>query len=165
MIYCRDEKTPFNMARGYKLKGKKYKDFTDINHSWANSAGAILGSLSDLNKFVKCLFKGNLVDSTQLKKMISPTIIYRDLNAEGKEWFYHAEGLCWDLNLDKTEKTIYVSHGGNTQGYNCDIHYNTQNNLTIIIGINLFPSGKYEPVFSTQNIMIDAIHEYYKQKK
>jgi D-alanyl-D-alanine carboxypeptidase len=165
MIYCRDEKTPFNMARGYKLKGKKYKDFTDINHSWANSAGAILGSLSDLNKFVKCLFKGNLVDSTQLKKMISPTIIYRDLNAEGKEWFYHAVGLCWDLNLDKTEKTIYVSHGGNTQGYNCDIHYNTQNNLTIIIGMNLFPSGKYEPVFSTQNIMIDAIHEYYKQKK
>lgn len=165
MIYCNDEKTPSNTARGYKLDYKKYKDFTEINHSWANSAGAVLGNLTDLNKFVNCLFNGNIIDSLQLKKMISPSIIYRDLNAKGKEWFYHAVGLCWDLNLDKTEKTIYVSHGGNTQGYNCDIHYNTQNNLTIIIGMNLFPSGKYEPVFGTQNRIIDAIHEYYKQKK
>ena len=165
MLYCSDEKIPSNIARGYKMKRKKYKDFTEINHSWANSAGAVLGNLTDLNKFVGCLFKGNLIDSIQLKKMISPMIIYRDLNAKGKEWFYHAVGLCWDLNLDKTEKTIYVSHGGNTQGYNCDIHYNTQNKLTIIIGMNLFPSGNYKPVFSTQNMIIDAIHEYYKQKK
>lgn len=165
MIYCSDEKIPSNMARGYKLKRKKYNDYTEINHSWANSAGAILGNLNDLNKFISCLFNGELIDSIQLKKMISPTIIYRDLNTEGKEWFYHAVGLCWDLNLDKSEKPIYVSHGGNTQGYNCDIHYNTQTNLTIIIGMNLFPNGKYEPVFSTQNNMIDAIHQYYKHKK
>lgn len=165
MIYCSDEKTPSNTARGYKIKRKKYNDFTEINHSWANSAGAVLGNLNDLNKFVNCLFKGKLIDSIQLKKMISPTIIYRDLNAQGMEWFYHAVGLCWDLNLDKTEKPIYVSHGGNTQGYNCDIHYNTQTNLTIIIGMNLFPSGKYEPVFSTQNNLINAIHEYYKLEK
>lgn len=165
MIYCSDDKIPFNTARGYKIKHNKYTDFTEIDHSWANSAGAVLGNLTDLNKFVDCLFKGNLIDSSQLKKMISPTIIYRDLNADGMEWFYHGVGLCWDLNLDKTEKPIYVSHGGNTHGYNCDIHYNTQNNLTIIIGMNLFPSGKYEPVFSTQNNMINAIHEYYKQHK
>lgn len=165
MIYCIDEKIPSNTARGYKMTGKKYKDFTEINHEWANSAGAVLGNLRDLNKFVYCLFEGNLIDSVQLKKMISPTIIYRDLNAEGMEWFYNAVGLCWDLNLDKNEKSIYVSHGGNTHGYNCDIHYNTQNNLTIIIGMNLFPSGKYEPVFSTQNNLINAIHEYYKLKK
>ena len=165
MIYCVDEKIPSNMARGYKIKSKKYKDFTEINHSWANSAGAVLGNLSDLNKFVYCLFEGNLIDSVQLEKMISPSIIYRDLNAEGMEWFYHAVGLCWDLNLDKNEKTVYVSHGGNTHGYNCDIHYNTQQNLTIIIGMNLFPNGKYEPVFSTQNYLINAIHEYYKLKK
>lgn len=165
MLYCSDEKTPFNTARGYKMKGKKYKDYTDISHSWANSAGAVLGNLEDLNKFVNCLFTGNLIDSLQLKKMISPTIIYRDLNAAGLEWFYHAMGLCWDLNLDKSEKPIYVSHGGNTHGYNCDIHYNTQNNLTIIIGMNLFPSGEYEPVFSTQNEIINAIHEYYKTHK
>lgn len=165
MIYCSNEKTPSNTARGYKMKRKNYNDYTEINHSWANSAGAVLGNLTDLNKFVGCLFKVKLIDSIQLKKMISPTIIYRDLNAEGMEWFYHAVGLCWDLNLDKTEKPIYVSHGGNTQGYNCDIHYNYRTNLTIIIGMNLFPSGKYEPVFSTQNIMINAIHEYYKQKK
>ena len=163
MIYCSDEKIPSNTARGYKLNGKKYKDFTEINHSWANAAGAVLGNLTDLNKFVSCLFKGNLIDSIQVKKMMSPTIIYRDLNAEGMEWFYHAVGLCWDLNLDKTEKPIYVSHGGNTHGYNCDIHYNTQTNLSIIIGMNLFPSGKYEPVFSTQNNLINTIHEYYKQ--
>jgi D-alanyl-D-alanine carboxypeptidase len=165
MVYCSDEKIPSNTARGYKLKRKKYKEFTEINHSWANSAGAVLGNLSDLNTFVNCLFNGNLLDSSQLKKMISPTIIYRDLHADGLEWFYHAVGLCWDLNLDKTEKPIYVSHGGNTHGYNCDIHYNTQNNLTIIIGMNLFPSGNYEPVFSTQNTMINAIHEYYKLNK
>lgn len=165
MLYCSDEKIPSNTARGYKLNNKKYKDFTDINHSWANAAGAVLGNLTDLNKFVNCLFKGNLIDSQQLKKMISPTKIYRDLNADGMEWFYHAVGLCWDLNLDKTENPIYVSHGGNTHGYNCDIHYNTQSNLSIIIGMNLFPSGKYEPVFSTQNNMINAIHEYYKQHK
>jgi len=237
MIYCNDEKTPSNTARGYKRKRKKHKDFTEINHSWANSAGAVLGNLSDLNQFVNCLFSGSLIDSVQLKKMITPTIIYRDLNTEGLveikimeqknptaeyvsggesilktkssistvedlsesdkkkikktaakygtclvfidtkglwgaagglyyylEWFYHAVGLCWNLNLDKTEKTIYVSHGGSTQGYNCDIHYNTQNNLTIAIGMNLFPSGEYEPVFSTQNQLINTIHEYYKKK-
>jgi CubicO group peptidase (beta-lactamase class C family) len=165
MLYCSDEKIPSNTARGYKIQSKKYKDFTQINHSWANAAGAVLGNLTDLKKFVDCLFTGNLIDSLQLKKMISPTKIYRDLNADGMEWFYHAVGLCWDLNLDKSGKTIYVSHGGNTHGYNCDIHYNTRNNVTIVIGMNLFPSGKYEPVFSTQNNMINAIHEYYKRKK
>lgn len=163
MRYCNDEKIPLNMARGYKVKHRRYEDYTEINHCWANSAGAILGNLNDLNKFVNCLFKGHLIDSLQLKKMIMPTIIYRDINAKGKEWFYHAVGLCWDLNLDKTLKSIYVSHGGNTQGYNCDIHYNTQKKITIIIGINLFPSGKYEPVFSTQNELINTIHEYYKK--
>jgi CubicO group peptidase (beta-lactamase class C family) len=165
MIYCGDEKIPANTARGYKLKRKKYKDFTDINHSWANAAGAVLGNLNDLNTFVGCLFNGELLDSIQLKKMITPTIIHRDLNADGLEWFYHAVGLCWDLNLDKTEKPIYVSHGGNTHGYNCDIHYNTENGLTIIIGMNLYPDGNYEPVFSTQNNLINTIHEYYKQRK
>jgi D-alanyl-D-alanine carboxypeptidase len=165
MMYCNDEKVPSNTARGYNKKRKKYKDFTNIDHSWANSAGAVLGNLSDLNQFANCLFSGTLINSVQLKKMMTPTIIYRDLNADGMEWFYHAVGLCWDLNLDKTEETIYVSHGGNTQGYNCDIHYNTQNNLTIVIGMNLFPSGEYEPVFSTQNNLINAVHEYYKKKK
>lgn len=165
MVYCINEKTPPNTARGYKIKSKKYKDFTEIDHSWANSAGAVLGNLTDLNKFVNCLFNNSLIDSFQLKKMITPTKIYRDLNAKGMEWFYHAVGLCWDLNLLKTKKVIYVSHGGNTEGYNCDIHYNTQSNLTIAIGMNLFPSGKYEPVFSTQNNLINAVHEYFKNKK
>ncbi|MEZ4920867.1 MAG: serine hydrolase domain-containing protein [Saprospiraceae bacterium] len=146
MIYCSDGQVPSNTAKGYKATRKKYKDYTNIDHSWANSAGAILGNLSDLNQFANCLFGGLLIDSIQIQKMISPTIIYRDLNAKGLEWFYHAVGLCWDLNLDKNENTIYVSHGGNTQGYNCDIHYNTQNGITIIIGMNLFPSGNYEPV-------------------
>ncbi|MBK8353403.1 MAG: hypothetical protein IPL21_17615 [Saprospirales bacterium] len=50
------------------MNNKKYKDFTDINHSWANAAGAVLGNLTDLNKFVNCLFKGNLIDSQQLKR-------------------------------------------------------------------------------------------------
>ena len=165
MKYCIDEKIPRNTARGYKIKRNKYNDFTEINHSWANAAGAVLGNLTDLNLFVSCLFNGSLIDSAQLRKMITPTITYRDLNADGMEWFYHAVGLCWDINLDKTGKPVYISHGGNTHGYNCDIHYNTQNNLTIIIGMNLFPSGKYEPVFSTQNNIINAIHEYYKQNK
>ncbi len=162
MIYCSDEKVPKNTARGYKTKGKRYNDVTNINHSWANSAGAILGNLSDLHRFINCLFEGTIIDNKQLEKMISPTLIYRDINAEGHEWFYHAIGLCWDLNLDKNEESIYVSHGGNTQGYNCNVHYNTRSNLTILIGMNLFPNGNYKPVFSTQNAIINAIHTYYK---
>ncbi len=165
MMYCTDDKVPPNTARGYERKRKKYKDVTNIDHKWANSAGAILGNLSDLNQFGQCLFDGSLIDSTQLKKMISPTIIYRDVDIDGVEWYNHAIGISWFLNLDKNEETIYVSHGGNTRGYNVDIHYNTRENLMIVVGMNLFPSAKYEPVFSTQNRMINAIHEYYKNKK
>lgn len=165
MIYCEDEKTPSNTARGYNKKRKKYTDITDIDHSWANSAGAILSNSSDLNQFVKQLFNGALLDSTQLKKMITPTYLFRDLNAEGLEWFDHAVGLSWFLNLDKSERPIYVSHGGNTEGYNCDVHYNVQTGLSIVIGMNLFPTKDYEPVFSTQHQLIDTIHEYYKAKE
>lgn len=162
MQYCMDAQVPPNTAKGYERRRKKYKDVTNIDHKWANAAGAVLGNLDDLQAFTACLFDGALLDSVLLSQMISPTNFYRDLDAGGTEWYNHAVGLCWDVNIDKAGHTMYVSHGGNTRGYNVDIHYNTQTKLTIAIGMNLFPNGKYKPVFSTQNRMINAVHEYYK---
>ena len=165
MIYCEDEKTPQNTARGYVKKRKKYNDFTQVHHGWANTAGAILGTASDLLKFNECLFSGKLIDSIQLNKMINPTVIFRDIDASGLEWFFDAYGLGWHLTLDTLSQTTHVSHGGNTIGYNCNIQYEIENNLTIVIGMNLYPNHDYEPVFSTQNQLINTIHEYYKKEK
>ena len=165
MTYPLDEKVPDNTARGYIKKRKKYIDYTEIHHGWANSAGAVFGTANDLLKFNQSIFDGTLLDSTQLNKMISPTIIFRDLDAEGKEWYYHAIGMGFFLNLNQSGKSVYISHGGNTLGYNCNIHYNLENDMTIIVGMNLFPNGNYEPVFHIQNELIDLIHKYYKRNE
>ena len=97
--------------------------------------------------------------------MINSTIVLRDLDAEGLEWFYHAIGLGWHLSLDLSGKTTNVSHNGNTAGYNCNIQYQINNNLTIVIAMNLFPSGEYEPVFSTQNQLINTIPRILQKEK
>lgn len=165
MEYSVDENVPKNTAKGYEKKKGKYVDYTNVDHKWANSAGAILGTSNDLYQFNKCLFEGKLLDSTQLNKMINSTVVFRDTDAEGLEWFYHAIGLGWHLSLDLSGRTTNVSHNGNTAGYNCNIQYELDNKLTIVIAMNLFPSGKYEPVFSTQNQLINTIHEYYKNEK
>lgn len=149
-IYCEDANVPPNTAHGYMQKGKKLKDYTYLHHSWANTAGAILCSVSDLNKFSACLFQGTLLDSIQLTKMITPTYTGDIPGAD-------AMGVGCFLALDENNSVNYIFHGGNTLGYSCALLYFPKKKLTIITAINLFPEGKNNPVRSTEGQIIGTV--------
>lgn len=156
-VYCEDGKVPSNTAHGYMQKGKRLKDYTDLDHGWANTAGAILSSVEDLNKFSNCLFQGNLLDSTQLVKMIAPSY-------KGKIPGANAMGIGFFLVLNSNETADYIFHGGNTLGYSCVFIYFPKKKLTIITAMNLFPEGKDNPVRFAEGHIIGTIVNAYSRR-
>ena len=100
-VYCENGQVPSNTAHGYMQQGKKLKDYTFLDHAWANTAGAILCSVTDLLKFSTSLFQGKLLDSLQLSKMITPT--YR-----GEIPGADAMGVGCFLALDRTGEVDYI---------------------------------------------------------
>ena len=127
----------------------------DLHHGWANAAGAILCSTTDLNKFNQCLFKGKLLDTNQLTKMLAPTF-------KGEIPSANAMGIGWFLVIDENNAIDYVFHGGNTLGYSCVLIHFPKKDLTIVTAMNLFPEGKNNPVEEIQNGIINEIVKYYE---
>ncbi|WP_067570714.1 serine hydrolase domain-containing protein [Nocardia acidivorans] len=55
--------------KGYQVLDGKQLDFTDLNPSWADSAGGMVSTGADLNRFFTALLKGDLLSAAQLAQM------------------------------------------------------------------------------------------------
>ncbi|MRH86097.1 serine hydrolase [Nocardia sp. SYP-A9097] len=55
--------------KGYQVIDGKQVDFTDLNPSWGDSAGAMVATGADLDRFFTALLNGELLPAAQLEQM------------------------------------------------------------------------------------------------
>jgi len=106
---------PQPSARGYQqfTPGGKLYDVTEMDLGWGSSAGEIITTTTDLNRFFRGLIGGRLLKPAQLKEMqrTVPTGITNDPFAGSR----YGLGLFW-FPL-KCSKAGVWGHGGDTPGF------------------------------------------------
>ena len=128
------------------------KDFTDINHSFAFAAGAVISTAADLATWFEALAGGKVLDAEYQQlwqdsaKVIDP--------ANSFNWYgYGIDQLRWGPN------TIDV-HGGQTPGFNTEAAHDPANDMTLVIWANLTMS--VEGKFTAEAMMLKVLDQIYK---
>lgn len=87
-------------------------DATDLNPSWASSAGAIISTPEDTNRFLQALIRGKLLPPAQLRAMQTTVATAADFQ---KNWpgSRYGLGLLWIPNSCGGS----WAHGGDIQGF------------------------------------------------
>ena len=106
---------PQPFARAYHIYStdpatRTYTDTTLHNMSWANSAGDLITTTAEENRFFKALMKGQLLPPSQLAKMKTVTMLDENLG--------YGLGILWSrLSCDSRG---FWSHSGGVVGYATD---------------------------------------------
>jgi D-alanyl-D-alanine carboxypeptidase len=126
-------------------------DCTDINHSFAFAAGAVISTAADMATWMKALGGGELLDAEH-QRMWQDSAKIKD-PANPYNWYgYGIDQLRWGPN------TIDV-HGGQTPGFNSEAAYDPANDMTLVVWANLTmsPEGK----FTAQEMMVKVFDQIY----
>ena len=126
-------------------------DFTDINHSFAFAAGAVISTAADLATWMEALAGGKVLDAEYQRlwqdsaKIIDPDNSYN--------WYgYGIDQLRWGPN------TIDL-HGGQTPGFNSEAAHDPANDMTFVIWANLTMS--VEGKFTAADMMLKLLDQIY----
>lgn len=103
---------------------------TNVNPSWAFTAGAAISTPDDLATYVTALVEGGLLDAKTQKLRLDSI---KPLSANGPK------GLGYGLGIVEFAPTIY-GHDGQLPGYSTFMSHDTSKGNTIIIGTNLSAS-------------------------
>jgi D-alanyl-D-alanine carboxypeptidase len=105
------------------------KDYTDVNHSFAGAAGAVISTAADLATWMAALAGGKVFNAEYQKiwqnspKIINPKNPYN--------WYgYGIDQLRWG-------QTIVDLHGGQTPGFNSEAGYDPKTDMTFVVWSNL----------------------------
>ncbi len=105
------------------------KDYTDLNHSFAGPAGAVISSAADLATWMAALAGGKVFNAEYQKiwqdsaKIVNPKNPYN--------WYgYGMDQLRWG-------STVIDLHGGQTPGFNTEAGYDPKTDMTFVIWSNL----------------------------
>ncbi len=105
------------------------KDYTDLNHSFAGSAGAVISTAADLATWMAALAGGKVFNAEYQKiwqasaKIINPKNPY--------SWYgYGIDQLRWG-------ETIVDLHGGQTPGFNTEAGYDPKTDMAFVVWSNL----------------------------
>lgn len=91
------------------------------------SAGGIWSSASDLMKFDKALYSGNILDNHHLKLLLEPKVF--------TGWPDCYFGYAW-INKNQNKSTHAVGHGGNASGHHITFHRYDIHQTTVILLTN-----------------------------
>ncbi len=126
-------------------------DYTDINHSFAFAAGAVISTAADLATWIKALAGGKVLNAEYQRiwqdsaKIIDPANSYN--------WYgYGIDQLRWG-------PTTIDLHGGQTPGYNSEAAYDVANDMTLVIWTSLTMS--LDNHFTAVDIMLKVIDQIY----
>ena len=123
------------------------KDYTDVNHSFAFAAGAVISTAADLATWMKALSGGKVFNAEYQRiwqdsaKIINPANSYN--------WYgYGIDQLRWG-------KHVIDIHGGQTTGYNAEAAHDPATDMTLVIWSNLTMSldNKYTAEFLTLKVL------------
>ncbi|MGF0314666.1 serine hydrolase domain-containing protein [Nocardia fluminea] len=118
--------------RGYQQIDGARIDFTDFDPSWGDTAGAMIATGSDVNRFFLALLGGELLPAAQLEQM-RQTVIFDRMPSAG-----YGLGLV-EQTTSCGRKT--VAHGGSIPGFDTRTGV-TADGIAVTLTVNELPSSK-----------------------
>lgn len=127
--YCLGDADLKNLVPGYDLKKRRAKRRSHGSLSWANAAGGVGCTLTDLAKFSDALFSKRLLDSAELNKLIT---LRKPIG--GSESM--AVGLGCFHFIDSSNSVQAIFHDGSLPGYSLLYVYLPESKKTCVIAFN-----------------------------
>jgi len=128
------------------------KDYTDLNHSFVEGAGAVISTASDLATWIEALVAGRVLNAAYQRRWLDSLQPEDPSKPKGQRYGYGITQISWGPN------TIYF-HGGETPGYNSFIGYDPDNNVTLVVWTNLTVSLDEQPTANT--LMLKVLDQIY----
>ena len=117
-------------------------DYTDLNHSFAEAAGGVISTASDLATWIQALVAGRVLDAAYQRRWLDSLQPEDPSKPDGQQYGYGIAQLRWGPN------TVYF-HGGETPGYNSYMGYDPTNQVTLVMWTNLTVSLDDQPTANT----------------
>src|SRR5256714_3048359 len=105
-------------------------DYTDLNHSFAYSAGGVISTASDLAIWIEALVSGRVFDAAYQRRWLDSMQAKDPSMPDGQQYGYGMERLRWGPNA------VYF-HGGETIGFNSHMGYDPNSQVTFVTWTNL----------------------------
>ncbi len=128
------------------------KDFTDLNHSFAEAAGAVISTANDLATWIQALVAGRVLNAAYQRRWLDSLQPEDPSKPKGQQYGYGISQLSWGPN------TIYF-HGGETPGYNSFMGYDPNNQVTLVVWTNLTVSLDEKPTANA--LMLKVLDQIY----
>ena len=128
------------------------KDYTGLNHSFSNGAGAVISTANDLATWIDALVSGRVLNATYQRRWLDSLRPEDPSKPAGQRYGYGITQISWGTN------TIYF-HGGETPGYNSFMGYDPNNHVTLVVWTNLTVSLDEQPTANT--LMLKVLDQIY----
>ena len=128
------------------------KDYTDVNHSFAEGAGAVISTANDLATWIKALVSGRVLNAAYQRRWLDSLQPEDPSKPKGQKYGYGIVQISWGPN------TIYF-HGGETPGYNSFMGHDPKNDVTLVVWTNLTVSLDEKATANT--IMLKVLDQIY----
>lgn len=116
---------PIPDRHGYNSDNGKITDITLRNPSWADAAGIMVSTLTDLKIWTRALGEGMLLSDK--------------MKAERTKWIQDLYGFCL-----ARYRSQWIGHAGTLSGYNSFALYNPDKKITVVISVNNETGGPAE---------------------
>jgi len=138
-------------ATGYLIFDKNTRvDTTAENMSWADSAGALISTAADLNKFWSAIGSGTLLPPAQIREM-RQTVPATGGDAASVPGSRYGLGIFF---IPLSCGGGYWSHEGDVPGYNTIGAVSSDGRTTVVLSIN---SNVDDPVLAAEYRLIDHV--------
>jgi D-alanyl-D-alanine carboxypeptidase len=129
------------------------KDYTDLNYSFAEGAGAVISTASDLATWIEALVAGRVFNAAYQRRWLDTLQPVDPSKPKGQRYGYGIVQIIWGPN------TIYF-HGGEAPGYQSFMGYDPNNRVTLVVWTNLTVSLAEQPTANT--LMLKVLDQIYE---
>jgi CubicO group peptidase (beta-lactamase class C family) len=136
-----------DMARGYVYAQGRTAESKPVAESWASSAGGIVSTVGDLQKWGEALSSGRITSTSDYRLLTSPAPL-----ADGT-----ASEYGFGMKIDRFEGQPRVWHDGNTSGYDGSDQFFPSQGARIIVLTNGLDAGSDRIVERLFNDLFPAI--------
>jgi len=136
-----------DMARGYVFAQGHTTESKPIAESWASSAGGIVTTAGDLQKWGEALSSGRIISASDYQLLTSPARL-----ADGSAGEYG-----FGMKIDRFEGQPRVWHDGNTNGFDGSDQFFPSQDVRIIVLTNAADGGSDKIAERIYNDLFPAI--------
>jgi D-alanyl-D-alanine carboxypeptidase len=138
-------------ATGYLIFDKNTRvDTTLENMSWADSAGALISTASDLSRFWSAIGNGTLLPPAQIREM-RETVPAANGDVAAVPGSRYGLGI---FSIPLTCGGVYWSHEGDVPGYNTVSAVSSDGRTTVVLSLN---SNVDDPVLAAEYGLVDHV--------